>query len=230
MSYSLLKPLLTILLLLSAIDATAAYHRQDTTKVESLLPSQYGNVYTLEQDSAFKRALDLQLPFSLRARLDLELSEPLWRVSSSKIESNPWTAAMQSLSNLPEGTFSPSGVEVVQWQTNIMNSLYVPFMRTYTPFGVKVDFETIGKFLGLIEDVSPVIKYNLSITADVEVVIYSIQATVVATLFKGVQSPGNYTINWNGRDEQGRLMPAGDYIAEVRIGVDRYVRKRIVIK
>lgn len=230
MNYSILISLTLSLLLFASTNIFAFSNRNDTSKVESSLPSQYRNVYTLEQDSAFKKALDFQLPFSLRSRLDLELSEPLWRVATRTMANDPWTAAMNSLSSLPPGIFDPRDVEVVQWQTNIMNSFYVPFLKTYSPYGAKVDFETIGKFLGLVEDVSPVIKYNLSITADVEVVIYSIQATVVVTLFKGYQTPGNYTINWNGRDDQGRLMPAGDYIAEVRIGPDRFVRKRILIK
>lgn len=203
---------------------------QDTTKVETSLPGQSRNVYTQEQDSAFRAALDINIPFSLRSRLDLELSERLWQLASGQIERNPWISAMNALSSLPAGVFNPSDVEMVQWQTNIMNSMYVPFVKTYSPYGAKIDFETIGKFLGLVEDVSPIIKYNLAITADVEVVVYSIQASVVATLFKGMQSPGNYTINWNARDDKGRQMPAGDYIGEVRIGEDRYVRKRIVIK
>ncbi len=131
---------------------------------------------------------------------------------------------------MPEEAYIPGEVEKTLREINIMNSMYVPMVRTYSPYGAKIDFETIGKFLGIVEDVSPTIKYSLAITADVEIVIYSIQAIAVATLFKGVQSPGNYTISWNGRDENGRMMPPGDYIAEVRIGQEKYVRKRIVLK
>lgn len=220
-----------LIMICSAVGSFAQMpNNADSLKTETSLPGQYRSVFTTAQDSAFRAALDMQIPFSLRARLDLELSEPLWLVANRSSEKNPWISAMNSFSGLPDGIFAPSDVEMVQWQTNIMNSMYVPFVRTYNPYGLKVDFETIGKFLGLVEDVTPVIRYNLSITADVEVVIYSIQASVVATLFKGLQSPGSYTINWNSRDDNGRMMPAGDYIAEVRIGVERYVRKRIVLK
>lgn len=203
---------------------------QTADSTDSQLPSKNKNVYTPEQDSAFRAALDLQIPFSLRSRLDLELSEPLWMIAQRNIERNPWVSAMNSLSSLPEGIYAPSGVDIVNWETNIVNSMYVPFVRTYSTYGGKIPLKTIAGFLGLVEDVSPVIKYTLGIQADVEVVVYSVQATVVATLFKGVQSPGAYTINWNGRDDEGRKMSSGDYIAEVRIGTDRYVRKRIVIK
>lgn len=222
--------LLAVFLLTISLAPCSLYSQSQPDSIETALPGQSRNVFTAEQDSAFRSALDMNIPFSLRARLDLELSESLWQVASRAIEKNPWLSAMNALSSLPEGIFNPSDIEMVQWQTNIMNSMYVPFVKTYSPYGTKVDFETIGKFLGLVEDVSPIIKYNLNITADVEVVVYSIQASVVAVLFKGLQSPGNYTINWNARDDKGRQMPPGDYIAEVRIGEDRYVRKRIVIK
>lgn len=202
----------------------------DSDTTEAVLPGGTKKVYTPEQDSAFQRALDLQIPFSLRARLDLELSEPLWRYMTKQYEKNPWVAALKSLENLPEGTFSPGDVEKTLREINIINSMYVPFVRTYSPYGAKLDFETIGRFLGLVEDVSPTIKYTLSVTAEVEIVIYSVQAIAVATIFKGVQSPGNYTITWNTKDDNGRQQPPGDYIAEIRIGQDKYVRKRIVLK
>ncbi len=225
----MLKKLIFVTLLLVCFDKSSLFaYYTDTT--DGALPGSSRKVYLPEQDSAFQKALDMQLPFSLRARLDLELSEPLWRYLMSESSKNPWVSALRSLEQMPEEAFMPSDVERTLREINIMNSMYVPFVRTYSPYGAKIDFETIGKFLGIVEDVSPTIKYSLGITADVEIVIYSIQAIAVATLFKGVQSPGNYTITWNGRDDNGRLMPAGDYIAEVGIGQERYVRKRIVMK
>ncbi|MEJ5245837.1 MAG: FlgD immunoglobulin-like domain containing protein [Bacteroidota bacterium] len=225
----MLKKLIFLTLLIICFENSSIFaFKTDTT--DAALPGSARRVYLPEQDSAFQKALDMQLPFSLRARLDLELSEPLWRYLVSENSKNPWISALRSLEQMPEGAYIPSEVERTLREINIMNSMYVPFVRTYSPYGAKIDFETIGKFLGIVEDVSPTIKYTLAITADVEIVIYSIQAIAVATLFKGVQSPGNYTISWNGRDENGRMMPPGDYIAEVRIGQEKYVRKRIVLK
>ena len=64
---------------------------------------------------------------------------------------------------------------------------------------------------------------------NVEVVVYSPQARVIAVLLKMHQPTGKYQITWNGRDEKGRRMPTGDYVAEVRLGDERFVRKRIQI-
>jgi flagellar hook assembly protein FlgD len=89
--------------------------------------------------------------------------------------------------------------------------------------------DAIGRFLGLTEDLSPTISYSLFETSHVEIVIYSVQANVIATIFSGRQVPGNYSYTWNGRNDRGMKMGSGDYVGEVRIGEKRYVRKRIYI-
>ncbi|MER3329064.1 MAG: FlgD immunoglobulin-like domain containing protein, partial [Candidatus Kapaibacterium sp.] len=65
---------------------------------------------------------------------------------------------------------------------------------------------------------------------EVEVVIYSIQAVVVATIFKGHLPPGSYQRTWTGRDENGRKLPPGDYIGEVRIKGENSYRKQIILR
>jgi flagellar basal-body rod modification protein FlgD len=95
--------------------------------------------------------------------------------------------------------------------------------------GLQIPLSAIGAFLGLTEDVSPVISYSLESSAEVEVVVYSVQALVIRTLLTAKQYPGSYSITWDGKNDKGIIMPKGDYVAEVRIGKDRIVRKRIVV-
>jgi flagellar hook assembly protein FlgD len=102
-------------------------------------------------------------------------------------------------------------------------------MNTYNPYGLKIPLGAIGKLLGLVQDVSPKMAFELDYNAEVEIVIYSVQASVVATIFKGSKKPGYHTYTWNGRNDQGKKMPPGDYIGEIRIGNRKYIRKRIVI-
>jgi flagellar hook assembly protein FlgD len=54
-------------------------------------------------------------------------------------------------------------------------------------------------------------------------------AVIIATMFDGIQSPGDFTYTWNGRDDSGRLLPVGDYVGEVRIGKEKLIRKRIYL-
>jgi len=136
---------------------------------------------------------------------------------------------MQNINNIPREFFIPTGNEVVQHEINRQMSMYIPGINNLSPYGAKISFADIGSMFGLTEDVSPVITYRLDYYVEVEVVIYSIRAVVIATLFEGKQPPGPYKITWNGRDDNGRKMPRGDYIGEVRIGKERLIRKRIVI-
>jgi flagellar hook assembly protein FlgD len=39
-----------------------------------------------------------------------------------------------------------------------------------------------------------------------------------------------YELEWDGRDDKGRAMPAGDYVIEVRVGTDETYRKRVVLQ
>lgn len=131
--------------------------------------------------------------------------------------------------DLPSEYFVPSPHEFALYELNQKLSTYVPYIRTSQPFGFKANLSDIGKILGLVEDVSPVLTYEVDTYTDVEVVVYSIQARVVATIFSGKQTPGKYTFTWNVRDDAGRLMPPGDYIGEIRIGRSKFIRKRIYI-
>jgi flagellar hook assembly protein FlgD len=81
----------------------------------------------------------------------------------------------------------------------------------------------------LTEDVSPVIKFSVEYADEIDITIYSIQAIAVTTIFKGNLMPGNYKYVWNGRDDKGKKMKPGDYIAEVKMGKYKFYRKRIVV-
>lgn len=196
---------------------------------ETELPSGDGTFFTPAQDSAFKRAIASQIP--IRTLIDLELKMHMQNFNLQKaiIETNPWILAQQNIDNIPAEYFIPSGSERVRYQENILASQYIPFVRTINPNQFQFPLRRIGQFLGVVEDVSPTIKYEVEVTSHIQIVIYSVGAKVVATIFDGMQTPGRYSITWNLRSEDGKPMPTGDYIAEVRIGDERFIRKRIVI-
>lgn len=182
--------------------------------------------FSPEQDSAFKKAMSSRLPkeFLLKETLDfIEVNMEVNRL----LRDSPWMIARRNLASIPREYFKADPVEIVQRQQMIQDAQYVPFVQTLPRRGFQVTPQEVGKLLGIIEDTSPTIKYLLDNTTEVEIVIYSINAKVIATLFKGVQSPGSYKRTWNGRDNEGKLLPSGDYIGEVRIGNYKYIRKKI---
>lgn len=185
--------------------------------------------FSPEQDSAYYRAMRLKLPVATRLNNDLRNTASDWAIQQKINEGSPLQMMMANLNSIPVQMLTPSGQEIVQYQMNISNSMRVPGVKTIDSRYAVASLGTILSLLGLTEDVSPKISYSLDYFDDVEIVVYSINATVVATLYKGPQPAGSYTINWNFRDDKGRRMASGDYIAEVRIGKSKLIRKRIVI-
>ena len=48
-----------------------------------------------------------------------------------------------------------------------------------------------------------------------EVVIYDLRGREIRNLFRGVLEPGPQTMVWNGRDNGGRSLASGIYLARV---------------
>jgi hypothetical protein len=180
-----------------------------------------------EQDSVITK---LSLPFLFKAKRDLDKSEFQWNLWLKSLDETPSNILFNSFARMPESVFNPTFTEVVQHEINMIKGLSIPTVFNFSPSGISIDLQKAGTFLGVVEDVSPVISYTLYEISDVEIVIYSIGAKAVATIFSGTQRAGSYSITWNLKDDLGKRMPPGDYVGEVKIGSKRYVMKRIVIK
>ncbi len=193
------------------------------------LPGGALEIFTPEQDSAYFNDLRLSIPISSRIEFSLDLHSRKIMERILADQSKGFFAAQSNLASIPRELFIPSATEKFQYDYNLKMSQTVPFISNPSDLGFRVPLSDIGTVLGLTEDVSPVINYKLDYAVEVEIVVYSLNAVLVATLFEGVQPAGNYTITWNGRDDKGRKVPAGDYVAELRIGKQKFIRKRILI-
>ncbi|MFP4528342.1 MAG: FlgD immunoglobulin-like domain containing protein [Candidatus Kapaibacterium sp.] len=196
---------------------------------QPVLPGYLDYDFSAQQDSNYYRAMRLNMTPLARLQNDLEAVRPQLELRDKIRSGMPWQIAMQNMENIPSEFLKPTPMEIVQHEIGIIKAFHVPFVSTYNPYGAKISMGAIGQFLGISEDVSPRIRYTLEHPSEVEVVIYSYDATVIRTLFKGQQPAGAYELDWNLRSDEGRRMPSGDYIGEVRIGKSRYVRKRIQI-
>lgn len=188
--------------------------------------------FTALQDSVFLRALRAKsnnISTDAIFYADLKLLESKI-LSMKKILGATEEEILRKNLELPPENFLPSPVEQTLAQYNLMQSQYIPYVRIYNPFGAKIPLFSISSFFGFEEDVSPVISYSLDTKEEVRVVVYSERAVAVCILFEGTQAPGNYRIIWDGKGSDGQKMPRGDYIAEVRIGSNNLIRKRIRIE
>ncbi len=194
------------------------------------LPGGKAGVFSPEQDTLYLRALRLELPPSVRLALDVQriLSDFEIVRRRSELES-PWQAALRNMT-LSERILQPDPREVVQRQIAITSATAMPIWRAGQSGAVSIPMSSIGSFLGLSEDVSPRMSYRVQQTARVQAVVYSTTALIIRRLLDQEQRPGVYDIEWDGRDDKGRLMPAGDYVLEVRIGDRELHRKRIVVQ
>ena len=203
--------------------------RKDTVTVnESLIPGSK-NTFTPEQDSAYYRMLRLGIAPGTLAQMHAKIIAMGIANMREQEQENPFVIALRNL-DLPAEYYQPRSEDIVQREEMIARSQAIPTGRPGGPRGgISIGLNEIATFFGLAEDVSPVIRYMVEFTMQVKVIVYSTAAREVALMFQGLQTAGTYQLTWNGRDDKGRPMPSGDYVAEVRLGNDRFVRKRITI-
>lgn len=204
------------------IDTTNVFGRQDTI----ILPGPLGIRFLPEQDSAYLRAKRLPIPPTARLYADMKLLEREILMQKKLYGLSEEEIAKKNLQVSPS-LYLPSGQELTMYQYGLMQSQYVPFVPIFKPFGAKIPLSALGSFLGLAEDVSPWLEYELDVETDVRVVVYNEKALLVATIVNSTQPPGRYRYYWNGRDDTGKLQTRGDYIGEIRIGNTKFIRKRI---
>jgi len=221
--------LCSLFVILDAESILCYTNSSDTTTFQSL-PSSDNQQYTFEQDSNFIRDSKLSFGFLYWLKKSILSSDYEWQLYKQGISNSPYNNLIESFARMPSNIFAPEPTELVQRKIAIQDALSIPTVSNYKSGGtLNFNIRDIGLLLGLVEDTSPKITYTLKYTCEVEIVIYSISAKVIATIFAGTQKQGSYTTYWNGKDEYGKQMPPGDYIAEVRIGSERFVMKRIVI-
>lgn len=188
-----------------------------------------GAPFTPAQDSAFYYQTSINIPVRNRLDLDLRDSYKAWSAYMEILAGKPWQTAMRHMREIPESILKPTPVEMATYQHHIRQSMYVPGVRTLPPLGTGFSMEAIKGFLGVSRDFSPVVNYRLEYISDVEIVVYSIKAIIINTIFKGKQPPGEYSVKWNGRNDDGSPQPSGDYVIEVRIDGKITSRKVVIL-
>ncbi len=69
-------------------------------------------------------------------------------------------------------------------------------------------------------------------TATVELAIHDVRGRRVATVIKGEAAAGHQMVLWHGRDDVGRPVPSGQYLARLRVvgvGVDETVSRKVMV-
>lgn len=77
---------------------------------------------------------------------------------------------------------------------------------------------------------STTVSYTLPEESEVTISIYNLLGKQVAQLFSSVQYSGTHSIQWNGTDQQGNLVPAGIYFYQLRAGDFTQTKKMVLMK
>jgi hypothetical protein len=187
------------------------------------------NRYDPSQDSAYFRALRLNIPLTTRFQYEMQFSDIEWELREKLTEGKSLQYAFKELQERYPDLLMPSAVDIVHRDIALERSFEIPFANTWMRHGARFNLQDIGRLLGITNDYRPEISYSLDFNAEVKVLVYSISASVVATIYDGMQRAGSYKFAWNGRDDNGKKMPKGDYIIEVRVGEAKYIRKRCIL-
>ena len=67
-------------------------------------------------------------------------------------------------------------------------------------------------------------------SVSVRLAVYDIRGRLVRTLVEGNKTPGSYSVDWDGRDSQGRSVASGIYFYRIKAGVFEQTRKMVLLK
>jgi hypothetical protein len=70
--------------------------------------------------------------------------------------------------------------------------------------------------------------FALPEASSVEVNVFDVGGRLVRAVARGEMVPGHWTVQWDGKDENGRVSPAGIYFMRLAAG-ERVAAKRIVL-
>jgi len=76
---------------------------------------------------------------------------------------------------------------------------------------------------------STTISYELPKSGDVRLSVCDVLGRTVRTLVNETKGPGRYSSGWDGRGENGVLLPAGIYFCRLEAGAERLTRKLVLL-
>jgi hypothetical protein len=77
---------------------------------------------------------------------------------------------------------------------------------------------------------STTIEYGLTTTEKVSIAVYDLNGAIVARLAEGIQSPGTYSVTWNGKSLSGQNVSSGAYLIAISAGSRTVVKKALLMK
>jgi hypothetical protein len=77
---------------------------------------------------------------------------------------------------------------------------------------------------------STTIEYTLPKTTSINIKVYSLLGTEIAVLKEGIESAGKYSLQWNGKTNDGMQAASGIYFIRMESGLFKMTRKIVLMK
>ena len=77
---------------------------------------------------------------------------------------------------------------------------------------------------------STTISYNVPMAADVTLQIFNAKGQLVKTLVSGTQEQGNYSVTWNGKDNDDKAVSSGIYYSRLETAGKVFNKKMVLMK
>jgi len=74
------------------------------------------------------------------------------------------------------------------------------------------------------------ISFGLARKGEVNIAIYDVTGRLVRTLVNGVKESGNYTVEWDGRDNSGRSLASGAYFVRMKTKDFNSIKRVLVLR
>ena len=75
-----------------------------------------------------------------------------------------------------------------------------------------------------------IIDFSLPSSGSAELTIFNTTAQLVVTLLEGFRDAGHYALNWDGRDNKGKMLPTGVYFYRLRFDGHTRTRKLLLLR
>ncbi|MBI4721869.1 MAG: C10 family peptidase [Candidatus Stahlbacteria bacterium] len=168
---------------------------------------------------------------------------------SNITSSQPWIVSVTPTSfNLTPG--NSQDITITVTRNGLIDSTYYgslniasndvdenPFIEPikFVVISVAVEETVVGQTFRFATYPNPVssgayIRYTVSKTTNVSLILYDIAGRTIRTLVSGTQEPGNYRISWDGRDAKGKQMSAGIYFCTLKTSRNKEIKKIVFLK
>ncbi|MEN8006146.1 MAG: hypothetical protein ABFS42_03985 [Candidatus Krumholzibacteriota bacterium] len=118
--------------------------------------------------------------------------------------------------------FGFEGVATAGQRDDMMTSVLDWIIARFSPVGDRVQSPLVSKPFVTPNPFNPrtSLKFEVggSLAVNSEVVIYDLRGRKIRSLFRGLLAPGPQTMSWDGRDDGGRTLASGVFLAQVLVG------------